>query len=165
MYHYFNFETNMALPRIKVAKDKAELIQRLLDTKSTTGTFQTYADIIAFAASLGSKYQQRIEITEVSVTEPAPISLEVFISRGYEPLIKLIAVSETQNIKILSTEDPAAEDHRILIFEEYANGGLARIKNELRGAVDYTERLLLILNAERFAPETNDQEFDLSRFL
>lgn len=155
----------MALPRIKVAKNKAELVQKLLDTKGTTGTFQTYADIIAFAASLGAKTQQRVKLTEISQNEPAPISLDVFISRGYEPLIKLIAVNETQDLKILSTEDITAEAERVVIFEEYAHGGLIKLQKELRGAVDYTERLLLILNAERFAPEINEQEFDLSRFL
>lgn len=155
----------MAVPRIKVSKDKAELVQKLLDAKGTTGTFQTYADVIAFAASLGAKYQKRVKLAEVSQSEPAPISLEVFISRGYERVIRLIAVTETRNIKVLSTEDIAAEAERVLIFEEYANGGLEKLQNELRGAVDYTERLILILNSERFSTEARDQEFDLSRFL
>ncbi len=159
------FFLKMPLPRIKVAKDKAELVQKLLDTKGTTGAFQTYADIIAFAASLGAKHQKRVPLSEISQSEPAPISLEVFISRGYDRLIKLIAVADTQDIKILSTEDAIAENNRVQIFEEYANGGLEKLRNELRGAVDYTERLVLILNAERFAPKTNDEEFDLSRFL
>lgn len=155
----------MALPRIRVAQDKAELVQKLLDTKGTTGTFQTYADIIAFAASLGAKYQKRSRLSEVSLNEPAPISLEIFLSRGYDRLIKLIAVRETQDIKVLSTENAVAQAQRVLIFEEYANGGLEKLRNELRGAVDYTERLVLILNAERFATESADEEFDLSRFL
>ncbi len=155
----------MASPRIKVAKDKAELVQKLLDTKRTTGMFSTYADIIAFAASLGAKHQRRSPLTEISQSEPAPISLEVFISRGYDRLIKLIAVMSTQDIKVLSTEDPEAEAKRVLIFEEYANGGLEKLRPELRGAVDYTERLVLILNTERFSPEVNNEEFDLSRFL
>ena len=155
----------MPLPRIKVAKDKAELVQKLLDTKGTTGAFQTYADIIAFAASLGAKYQKRVPLTEISQTEPAPISLEIFISRGYDRLIKLIAVADTEDIKILSTEDAIAQSKRVQIFEEYANGGLEKLGNELRGAVDYTERLILILNSERFAPENKEEEFDLSRFL
>ena len=155
----------MALPRIRVAKDKAELVQKLLDTKETTGMFSTYADIIAFAASLGAKHQRRSPLTEISQSEPAPISLEVFISRGYDRLIKLIAVMSTQDIKVLSTEDPEAEAKRVLIFEEYANGGLEKLRPELRGAVDYTERLVLILNTERFSPEVNNEEFDLSRFL
>lgn len=155
----------MALPRIKIAKDKAELVQKLLDTKRTTGTFVTYADIIAFAASMGMKYQMRSPLNEISQSEPAPISLEVFISRGYDRLIKLIAAIETQDIKILSTEDVAAEAQRVSIFEEYANGGLEKILQELRGAVDYTERLVLILNTERFSTDSNNEEFDLSRFL
>lgn len=155
----------MALPRIKVAKDKAEIVQKLLDTKGTTGMFATYADVIAFAAAMGAKHQQRSPVTEISQSEPAPISLEVFISRGYDRLIRLIAVMETQDIKVLSTEDPVAEAQRVLIFEEYANGGLARLLHELRGAVDYTERLVLIINSERFSTTEDDQEFDLSRFL
>ena len=162
---YYLLPTYMALPRIKVAKDKAELVQKLLDTKGTTGMFATYADIIAFAATLGAKYQQRSPLREISQSEPAPISLEVFISRGYDHLIKLIAVMSTEDIKVLSNEDATAEAARVLIFEEYANGGLSKLQHELRGAVDYTERLVLILNTERFSPEANDEEFDLSRFL
>ncbi|MCC0178684.1 DNA phosphorothioation-associated protein 4 [Waterburya agarophytonicola K14] len=155
----------MPLPRIKVAKDKAELVQKLLDTKGSTGAFQTYADIVAFAASLGAKYQKRVPLKEISQTEPAPISLEIFISRGYDRLIELIAVTDTQDIEILSTKDAIVQTTKIKIFEEYANGGLEKLAHELRGAVDYTERLVLILNTERFAPETDEEEFDLSRFL
>ena len=66
--------------------------------------FATYADVIAFAASLGVKHQQRSPLAEISQSEPAPISLEVFISRGYDRLIKLIAVASTQDIGILSTK-------------------------------------------------------------
>ena len=154
----------MPLPRIKVAKDKAELVAKLLDSKGSTGAFQTYADIVAFAASLGVKYGKRVQLAEISQSEPAPINLEIFISRGYDRLIELIAVTETEDIKILAT-DAIAMAQRIQIFEEYANGGLEKLDRELRGAVDYTERLILILNAERYAPQTSEEEFDLSRFL
>ena len=155
----------MALPRVKVAKDKADLIQKLLDTKGTTGTFQTYADIVIFAASFGIKHQKRVPLKEISQSEPAPISLEVFFSRGYDWVIKLIAIADTQDINILSAYDVDAEVERVKILEEYANGGLEQLREELRGAVDYTERLLLILNSERFAEEKTEEEFDLSRFL
>ena len=155
----------MAFPRIKIAKDKAELVRKLLDEKDTTGMFSTYADIVAFVASMGVKHQKRSPLGEISQSEPAPISLEVFISRGYERLIKLIAVTATEDIQILSTEDEIAEATRVLIFEEYANGGLEKLQQELRGAVDYTDRLVLILNSERFSREVNNEEFDLSRFL
>lgn len=155
----------MALPRIRVAQDKAELVQKLIDAKGTTGMFATYADAIAFAAAMGMKHQQRSPLREISLSEPAPVSLEVFISRGYDRLIKLIAVATTQDIKVLSPTDPAAEAQRITIFEEYANGGFARLRHELKGAVDYTERLVLIVNSERYSTSEDEEEFDLTRFL
>jgi dnd system-associated protein 4 len=155
----------MAVPRIRVAKDKTELVRNLIDGKGTTGPFQTYADVVAFAATLGARYQKRVPFKEISTSEPAPISLEVFISRSYDWVIKLLAIAQTQDIKIISTNDAKAEAQRILIFEEYANGGLEKLRDELRGAVDYTERLLLILSSERFKEEFTEEEFDLSRFL
>jgi dnd system-associated protein 4 len=76
----------------------------------------------------------------------------------------LLSVTETKDIQVLGNDD-IADEQRIHIFEEYANGGLEIIQNELRGAVDYSERLLLILIAERFKIEQQEEEFDLSRFL
>ena len=155
----------MAANRIRVAKDKAELVQALVDTKETTGPFQTYADVLVFAAALGAKYKKRVPLGAISTKEPAPISLEIFISRGYDAVIKLLAIAETKDPKILSSYDPSAEEKRALIFEEYANGGLERLRDELRGSVDYWERLLLTLSAERFKEESTEEDFDLSRFL
>jgi dnd system-associated protein 4 len=151
--------------KCRVAKDKAELVQALVNAKGTTAPFQTYADAIAFAAAMGAKHKRRIPVKEISKTEPAPISLEIFISRGYDRLIKLLAISETNDRNILSIYDYKAEEERVLIFEEYANGGLEILRHELRGAVDYTERILLIMSQERFQDESIEEEFDLRRFL
>ena len=42
--------------RVRVAQDKADLVQNLLcTTDNPQGVFTTYADILAFAASLGKK--------------------------------------------------------------------------------------------------------------
>lgn len=155
----------MGANRIRIAKDKADLVQTLIEAKGTTGPFQTYADAIAFAAAVGNSHQRRSPLGAISTKEPAPISIEVFLARGYDPLIKLIAISEIPDTKILSPFNPKAEEQRIAIFEEYANGGLEWLREELRGAVDYTERILLILAHERFKEERIDEEFDLSRFL
>lgn len=155
----------MAINRVRVAKDKAELVQALVDSKETTGPFLTYADVLAFAAALGAKRQKRVSLGTLSTKEPAPISLEIFASRGYDWVIKLLAIAHTQETHILSPYDSIAEEQRVLIFEEYANGGLEILRDELRGAVDYSERILLILNSERFKEEPTAQEFNLSRFL
>jgi dnd system-associated protein 4 len=155
----------MPIHRVRVAKDKAELVQSLIDANQSTGPFSTYADVMAFAAALGAKYKKRVPLTNISSKEPAPISLEIFISRGYDTLIKLLAIAETKETKILSNYNVDAEEERVKIFEEYANGGLEKLRDELRGAVDYSERLLLIIAAEKFPEESTDEEFNLSRFL
>lgn len=76
-----------------------------------------------------------------------------------------MAIVETQDPKILSSGDPKYESQRIKIFEEYANGGLEVLREQLRVVVDYTEQLLLIMQAERDKPQQSEQEFDLTRFL
>jgi dnd system-associated protein 4 len=151
--------------RVRIAKDKAELVQSLLEIKETTGPFQTYADIVAFAASLGAKSNKREPLSETSTKEPAPINLDVFISRGYDWLIKLLAITSTNDPNILSVYDHEAEKKRIIIFEEYANGGLEILRNQLKGSADYTERILLIMSREKFGENDSQQEFDLTKFL
>lgn len=155
----------MGARRIRVAKDKADLVKELTASADTTGPFQTYADAIAFAAALGGKRKKRSPLGAIAKKEPAPIGVEIFVSRGYDLVIKLLAIAETKDAKILSSFAETSEEERIHIFEEYANGGLEILRDELRGAVDYTERLVLILSAERFKKETPEEGFDLSRFL
>lgn len=155
----------MAVPRVRVAKDKAELVQALVDFNGATGPFQTYADVVIFAAVLGAKWRRRVSLGAISTAEPAPISLEIFVSRGYDGIIKLLAIADTQDPQVLSAYHVHAEARRVQILEEYANGGLEALREELRGAVDYTERLLLILSNERFKEDSTGEEFDLSRFL
>jgi dnd system-associated protein 4 len=153
--------------RIRVAKDKAELVKSLTSGDGGTGPFQTFADVIVFAASLGAKYKKRVPLGEISKREPGPIGLEVFISRGYDWVIKLLSVTKTQDIKILSVHEENKELLRNHIFEEYANGGLELLQNELRGAVDYTERIVLMLSYERNhqGEEIIEEEFDLTKFM
>jgi dnd system-associated protein 4 len=153
----------MSLNRIRVAKDKADLVKALTTAEGSTGPFPTYADVMVFAATLGAKRQKRVPLAEISRNEPSPISLEVFVSRGYDLVFKLLAIAQLKDPKILSQIEPNAEEKRAQIFEEYANGGLEILRDELRGIVDYSEQLLLILKAERWQSEP--EEFNLSRFL
>ena len=54
----------MAANRIRVAKDKAELVKQLLASKDTTGPFQTYVEVMVFAAALGVKHKKRVPLGE-----------------------------------------------------------------------------------------------------
>ncbi|MBR8830811.1 MAG: hypothetical protein N5P05_001047 [Chroococcopsis gigantea SAG 12.99] len=154
----------MAVQRIRIPKDKAGLVQSLVDFNEGVGPFQTYADVMAFAATVGANLNRRVLLDTVA-KEPSPISVEVFISRGYDSLIKLLAVVANNDPNCLSPYETEAEALRISIFEEYANAGLEHLQNELRGAVDYTERLLLVLSMERFQDSSVGEDFDLTRFL
>ncbi|TFI53830.1 DNA phosphorothioation-associated protein 4 [Mastigocladus laminosus UU774] len=151
--------------RIRVAKDKAELVKALTSADGGTGPFQTFADVIVFAAALGAKHKKRVPLGEISKREPSPIRLEYFASVGNDWVIKLLGITETQDIKILSLGEEEYETNRNHIFEEYANGGLEILQGELRGAVDYTERILLILTHIRTNKDKQEEEFDLSKFL
>ncbi|WP_414541225.1 DNA phosphorothioation-associated protein 4 [Nostoc sp. CCY0012] len=151
--------------RIRVAKDKAQLVKDLTSSDGGTGPFNTFADVIVFAAALGAKHKKRVPLGEISKREPSPIRIEYFASMGNDILIKLLAINETKDIKTLSLNEEEYERQRNHIFEEYANGGLEILQNELRGSVDYSERILLFLSYERTHTEQQDEEFDLTKFL
>ncbi|MEH2178499.1 DNA phosphorothioation-associated protein 4 [Nostoc sp.] len=155
----------MAVNRIRVAKDKAELVKSLVASKDTTGPFQTYVDVLVFSAALGAKHKKRIALEEISKRDPDPIPQEHFVSKGYDMLIKLLAITANKDISILSSNDENYDTQRIRIFEEYANGGLELLQNEFRGAVDYSERLLLILSHDKFQENSVEVDFDLSKFI
>lgn len=152
----------MAANRIKIAKDKVELVKSLVASNEKTAPFQTYVEVMIFAAALGAKHRKRVLIGEIA-KDLSPLRQDYFTS-NFTLIINLLAITQTKDINTLS-DDETADEQRIHIFEEYANGGLEILQTELRGAVDYSERLLLILSSERFQKEQQEEEFDLNKFL
>jgi dnd system-associated protein 4 len=154
----------MADARVKIAKDKAELVKSLRaeGADDTTKPFQTYADVLVFAAALGAKRDRREPFSEFSKKDPDPIPYDVF--RKYDKVVKLLAVAATKNPRVLADNDEA-EESRIKIFEEYANAGLEIIDNEIKGSVDHLERILLFLSSERDEMTKQNGDFDLSNLL
>ncbi len=152
--------------RIKIAQDKADFVQNLvLSADNPQGVFSTYADLIAFAAVFGKKYNCSVKLGAIA-KEPSPISIDVFNSRGYEPLFKLLAITTSNSREIISSYEENQEELRVKIFEEYANGGLEKLQQQLKGAVDYTERTLLILTQEKQSLfQETKTNFDLRQFL
>ncbi|MBA3923725.1 MAG: DNA phosphorothioation-associated protein 4 [Nostocaceae cyanobacterium] len=152
----------MADKRVKIAKDKAKLVKDLKSADDTSGPFHTYVDVMLFAAALGAKRKKRVPLIEFA-RDLDPIRRDYFDNNRCELLINLLAISETKEQQILANNDNS-DEQRLKIFEEYANGGLEILQDELRGAVDYAERIILILSAERVKQQQED-DFDLSRFL
>jgi len=153
----------MAGYRIRVAKDKGELVKRLVESDEDNAPFATYADVVMFAAALGYQRNQAIPLDD-SAKEPAPISLEVFRSRGYDRTIRLLAIAKTEDVSVLSISSEEAIAKQVQILEEYANGGLQILQDELRGIVDITHHLPLMLLKEKDSQES-PPDFDLRQFL
>jgi dnd system-associated protein 4 len=146
---------------IRIAKDKADLVVNLVEEQTTP--FETYADVMIFAASLGYSRKKSIPLTDIA-KKPEPIRPNIFSHREYDTAINLLGISHTKNQNILGSDEESNSD-KIRIFEEYANGGLEIVQDRLRGSIDYLDTILLLLASERNSVQKDDREFDLSDFL
>jgi dnd system-associated protein 4 len=140
----------MADIRIKVAKDKAKLVKALRAGEGSTGPFQTYADVVTFAAAFGFSKKKRVPFEQASRRDPDPIPGDQFKNRG---LMDLIAIAETQNPNILSSSDEQVQE-KARIFEEYANGGFELLEHQMNGAGDISKQILLFV-------KSTEKRFDL----
>ncbi|PKH87326.1 DNA phosphorothioation-associated protein 4 [Colwellia sp. Bg11-28] len=86
--------------------------------------FASNKNALVFAASLGFKKQQRQSFDESS----EPIMLRIFDDNTDIPFIYSLALAETDDISMM-TKNKFKE--AVLIFEEYANGGLSYIRSVL----------------------------------
>ncbi len=136
-------------PNIHRSKVYEDLVQRLA-TQAVPGSdrklFPTLREVLCFAALLGFSEGRRLKLDRAQGTED--ISYQQFeADPAAEDLLWTIAVAESQDVEILRDGEEArcAE-----IFEEYANGGLALIKDYfLRNGGEYPDRALLALLRER----------------
>ena len=145
--------------RVRVPKHHQEFIQKLMDNDEGTGPFRIQADVLAFAAAIGAQYAQIEPFTEHN----EPIRQEVFDRAGYDTLINLLAIHNSKDPTVLANEK---EGERITIFENYANGGLSWLKNQLQDSIDYTDELLLLLKKERSKSDNDDpNDIDITELL
>lgn len=145
--------------RITYAKDKADIIRRLQVGEDSTGPFNLIADVLVFAAALGLKRNRRVRLSEPLAE---PIRQSVFERQGYDTMMNLIALHADQRPDVLADSDEAV-NARAQTFEEFANGGLEILQEELRGVRDVLETVILLVSAERTRVTTDTGAFDLSR--
>ena len=151
----------MADRRIGIARDKTNFVKDLMAGEDGKGPFRLQVDILAFAAVLGANRNRKVPLNE---TIKDPIRQEVFTRQGYDILFNLLAIYDTNDPKILTDTDEM-DDKRATIFEEYANGGLEILQEELKGSVDYLDDVLLMIADQRKKFEGEEEEFDLSKIL
>lgn len=131
--------------RVRRPKDKEELLDRLVDNSP----FDTRYRALTFAAALGFASDRRVALGEV---DPAvSIRWELFREVGTDLLAAMIAALDTDEMEIVA---PDRVEARIEIFEEYANGGLEILGEELAARAPKGPRevvLDLVLEAEQAA--------------
>lgn len=149
-------------PNINRSKLHEDIVQRL-SMQNVPGSdrklFPTIRELLCFAALLGFSEKRRVPLDRAAGVED--ISYQQFErDPAAEDLLWTIAVAETQDTEVLREGEEArcAE-----IFEEYANGGLALIKDFLlRNGGEYPDRALMALLKERKYLQPSQVEPDLA---
>lgn len=148
--------------RITYAKDKADTIRRLQNVDESTGPFGLIADVLVFAAALGLRKGRRSPLSEPLAE---PIRQSVFDRQGYDTMMNLIALHADPRPDVLADSDEAV-NARARAFEEFANGGLEILEEEIRGARDVLETIVLLVSAERQPAGSEDTDpFDLTKLI
>ena len=123
--------------------------EALVQELQSDANFSTYRDILLFAAAVGFRQERRIPFTSASGD---PIRYETLTVPGFsDTLINMIAAN-------VVTDDPEIMDgsrleERISIFEDYANGGLEYIQEQVNVRHQPVDLVVIDLVTEAF---TND---------
>ena len=141
----------MADRRIRWCQKRKEILEKLWSDGESTGPFATKVDVLCFAASYGATNNASEKLEQPS----EPIRHDIFENRGYGTLFDLLAIYRTEDPSILENSDDA-EIRRATVFEEYANGGLRILEGEMKGVVDCTEQVALLVGRMRPSPSKDD---------
>lgn len=131
--------------RARRPQHHAPLMQELQDE----ARFPTYRDILLFAAAVGFHQGRRVPF---SASSPDPIRYEVLTSPAFsDTLFNMVAAN-------VVTDDPEIMDgprleERMRIFEEYANGGLEYIQEQVNVRHQPAALVVIDLVTEVFADD------------
>ena len=129
----------MSRDRIRPPKD----LEPVLDRLKEDGVFETKQKGMMFAAALGRYLDKEgrggIELSAVG----EGIRMEYFEKPMDDGFFDCMAVAQSSDLKVLEEEQ---DEHRLVIFEEYAHAGLAEMKRvcygEAKHPLDGVLRLL-----------------------
>lgn len=101
------------------------------------GSFETLKDILVFAACLGISKSKRESFKDAA----EPINLQTFGAEFDRMVINSIAIKETGDPMVMAK---SRSDESILIFEEYACGGLGIMQNQISGSDHFSTEEALV---------------------
>lgn len=127
---------------IAKALDHEEIYQEL--GNKSYSIFDSMKDVMVFCALVAIRKNKLRKPIEKRGGDP--IKIEIF-RQDDKNIIDIIALYESKDINILTEE---MNDQKLIIFEEYANAGIAYIKDRFNGVPSQIELRKLI---DEFRPE------------
>jgi dnd system-associated protein 4 len=123
--------------------------------------FPYYRDSLLFAAAVGFRQGMRVPFQDAAGD---PIRYETLTAPGYsEALVNMIAINaEPGDPEIL---DDARLEERIKIFEEYANGGLDYIQQQINTRNQPVELVIIDLVTQAFQPSGASEQASVEDLL
>lgn len=138
--------------RIQRATDKEETIKFL--TQTPQSTFKEIWAVMLFAAMLGYKENRREQL--VGVDTGKGIDIRYFSnSPAWPGVMYLLALAVFDGAEAL-TGEPERDEARTVLFEEYANGGLAILRDSLESSGYSLDSLCKLVAAHVGTPVTNE---------
>jgi dnd system-associated protein 4 len=104
--------------RVRRPKEYDDLLNLLRDKEQ--GVFATFKSALVFAAAVGFKERLRVPFSETG----EPIALSLFSEHQDQPFIFCLALTEYNDVSYLREENFL---EAMLVFEEYAAGGLSHL--------------------------------------
>lgn len=135
--------------------------ERLMQELQEDGGFPTFRDVLLFAAAVGYRQERRVPFTAAAGD---PIRYDTLIHPAFgEALVGMIAanvVAEDPEIM-----DAARIEERIKIFEEYANGGLEFLQEQVNVRHKPASAIVIDLVAEAFTGSGGAQPVSVDELL
>jgi len=155
----------MMRDRVFASSDKSDLFEKLSKTKQKNDEwlFENNKDIFLFAVALGWKYKKRIPLKKRQTEIPLAVFQK---SRDNIHYIDLIALAENRDVYILNWDDEKKVEEKLLIVEEYANGGLEVLRNKLFNSSGHLyDNLLLLVKETCGAKQVVDNLTDIDELV
>lgn len=131
-----------SMRRIHRATDKEEIIQLLMSEQ--VGIFKEIWKLLLFAAQIGYKNGRQESLN--AIDSGKGIDQSTFGNCPAWPgILYLMSLADTEKTDVLGGSS-ASEDERIILFQEYANGGLSILREffanrltDIEGMLDFIE--------------------------
>jgi len=124
--------------------------EALMQELQTEGKFPTYRDILLLAAAIGYRQERRVAFTNAS-GDPIRYDPTMVVPAFSDALISMIAAN------VMNTDAEIMDDlrleERVKIFEEYANGGLEFIQEQVNVRHKPANLVVIDLVTEAFSDD------------